>query len=438
MIRRALTHPAALITASVLLACLIALSWLLRTPTYIDPRSTANMGLVAAALIVGEALSYHFPLSVRSNTKIEMGSVPLYLMAVLLPPPLAACTAALGTLAGEFSVREMRHTSRSDAGKQALRYCAVVFAGSLIAHSANGGWAVRAALLVATATMMLSTDILTLPVTAGPLATRGMVRIIGESGRSVILPETGQYAMGVAGAVLAADNPWAVTLLILPVALLYKMSGRARELHQSTIGLLENMADTVDGRDRYTYEHSRRVSARSQSIGRELSVGAKDTELLAIAARVHDIGKLSLPDSVIQSADHLSSQEWAMMQMHPAIGASMLARYPAFVRAAGIVRGHHERWDGKGYPDGLAGTDIPLGARIIAIADSFDAMISERHYRKAMTWERAAGILSAGRGTQWDPEVVNAFLRVVHPELELHRSSLAEAGGVRRNLPDRI
>ena len=239
------------------------------------------------------------------------------------------------------------------------------------------------------------------------------------------LPEAGQYGLALIGVALAAIDPWATTLLILPIGLLYRTSKRARELHESTRLFLENLADSVDSRDPYTHEHSKRVTTWTQELLRELGVVNQEAHLITTAARVHDIGKISLPDEILHKHGRLTPDEWAVMEQHPVIGADTLTKQPAFAksfaRGAAIVRSHHERWDGRGYPDRLAGADIPFGARIVAVADSFDAMTNDRPYRKGMTWERAAGILSAGRGTQWDPEVVSAFLRILVLRLEAAR-----------------
>jgi HD-GYP domain-containing protein (c-di-GMP phosphodiesterase class II) len=136
-----------------------------------------------------------------------------------------------------------------------------------------------------------------------------------------------------------------------------------------------------------------------------------EKELVASAARVHDIGKIGLPDSVLLNEGKLNEQEVAIMQTHPDAGAQLLRRYHEFSRGIDIVRHHHERWDGLGYPAGLKGQTIPFGARIVAVADSFDAMTSDRPYRQGMSSEVACGILTAGKGTQWDAEVVDAFIR---------------------------
>jgi HD-GYP domain-containing protein (c-di-GMP phosphodiesterase class II) len=146
---------------------------------------------------------------------------------------------------------------------------------------------------------------------------------------------------------------------------------------------------------------------------RELGLGGPDADLILSAARVHDVGKIGIPDGVLNKPGALDPEERAIMETHSARGAELLRRYPDFARGVAIVRHHHERWDGRGYPNHKAGYDIPLGARVIAVADSFDAMTSHRPYRKGMSKERARLILREGRGTQWDAQVGDAFLQAI-------------------------
>jgi len=138
-----------------------------------------------------------------------------------------------------------------------------------------------------------------------------------------------------------------------------------------------------------------------------------EVDLILAAARVHDIGKIGVPDAILNKAGRLTEEERATMEQHPVRGAALLQRYRDFVRGVAVVRHHHERWDGTGYPDGLAGMDIPFGARVIAVADSYDAMTSDRPYRTGMPIPKAAAILREGRGAQWDATIVDAFLRTI-------------------------
>ena len=149
-------------------------------------------------------------------------------------------------------------------------------------------------------------------------------------------------------------------------------------------------------------------------------------ERVRIAAELHDIGKMAIPEAILAKPGALSEGEWALMRQHTVAGERIIASSPALADVAPLVRSSHERWDGKGYPDRLVAEQIPRGARIIAVCDSYHAMTSDRAYRRALSPETALAELRAGAGTQFDPEVVNAFLRL---DTRLRRS-----GGDRRQL----
>jgi HD-GYP domain-containing protein (c-di-GMP phosphodiesterase class II) len=219
--------------------------------------------------------------------------------------------------------------------------------------------------------------------------------------------------MAVPGALAVADQPLALALFVAPTALVYRHFKRAKELHAGTYRLLERLADTVDQRDAYTGGHSQRVAELCKVILKATPLGGPEAELIVAAARVHDIGKIDVPDHVLQKPGPLTPAERALMQEHPERGAALLLNNPGFSRMAEMVRHHHEAWDGSGYPLGLRETAIPFGARVIAVADSFDAMTSDRPYRRGLSPLQATTRLLEGRGAQWDPAVVDALLRAL-------------------------
>lgn len=180
---------------------------------------------------------------------------------------------------------------------------------------------------------------------------------------------------------------------------------------------LQALANALDVRDSETGGHSERVLHYMELITREIGIGGDDAAFLRRGALLHDIGKIGVPDHILRKPAALSEAEWATMRKHPEFGARIIADIPFLQDVAKIVRHHHERWDGKGYPDGLAGEDIPLGARIFAVADSFDAMTSDRPYRRGMTVAAACAEIARCRGTQFDPSVADAFLRIQQDRL---------------------
>src|SRR5256714_95708 len=175
---------------------------------------------------------------------------------------------------------------------------------------------------------------------------------------------------------------------------------------------LQALSNALDVRDSETEGHSRRVVEYMELIIAQLPVAPEHLATLRRGALLHDIGKIGVPDNVLRKPAALSEAEWALMRKHPEHGARIIAQIPFLQDVARIVRHHHEHWDGKGYPDGLAGEAIPLGARVFAVGDSFDAMTSDRPYRRAMSVVEARREVARCRGTQFDPAVVDAFLRV--------------------------
>ncbi|HEX8355683.1 MAG TPA: HD domain-containing phosphohydrolase, partial [Pyrinomonadaceae bacterium] len=183
----------------------------------------------------------------------------------------------------------------------------------------------------------------------------------------------------------------------------------ARRLQAMTRGVVRAIADTLEAKDRYVYGHARRVSGYASAIGRRMRLGTGALEQLSLAALLHDVGKISTPDSILLKPAALSEEERAVVRLHSERGARLLGAVPEMEEVAAAVRHHHENYDGTGYPEGLAGERIPLASRIIHVADAYDAMTSPRPFRDALDHERAVRALTKGAGSQFDPEVVAAF-----------------------------
>jgi diguanylate cyclase (GGDEF)-like protein/PAS domain S-box-containing protein len=175
--------------------------------------------------------------------------------------------------------------------------------------------------------------------------------------------------------------------------------------------MLNALVSAVDNKDRYTRRHSEDVLKYSIQIANELGLDEQTLFEVKIAALLHDVGKIGVPDDILRKPGKLTDEEFAAIKQHPTMGAIMVNAVPGFEATLDAVRFHHERWDGRGYPEGLAGEKIPLLGRLMAVADAYSAMTTDRPYRKAMDTERADEILKSGAGTQWDPVCVEAFLR---------------------------
>ena len=192
---------------------------------------------------------------------------------------------------------------------------------------------------------------------------------------------------------------------------------RSRRIESMSVELVETLAAAVDAKDRYTIGHARRVADYAALIGRELGLADDEVGDLTKEALLHDVGKISVPDAVLNKPGRLDDEEYETIKSHTVAGFSILGKSEALVGAAAVARWHHERFDGSGYPDGLVGDEIPLHARIVAVADAYDAMCSDRVYRPRLPEQIVRGELLAGRGTQFDPECVNAFMRVAETGL---------------------
>jgi putative nucleotidyltransferase with HDIG domain len=166
----------------------------------------------------------------------------------------------------------------------------------------------------------------------------------------------------------------------------------------------------VEAKDPYTRRHSEQVAHYAVNLARHMALPANEVELVRVAALLHDIGKIGVPDSVLTKPGPLTQEEFALIQGHPAQGAEILRHISVFAGEALLVRHHHESWSGGGYPDGLAGEHIPLGARIINVADSIDAMLMHRTYKEAFTVAFVQGELARCAGDQFDPAVTRAAL----------------------------
>jgi putative nucleotidyltransferase with HDIG domain len=178
------------------------------------------------------------------------------------------------------------------------------------------------------------------------------------------------------------------------------------------LATLSALASALDARERETRAHSTRVQGYTLTLARAMRVPEAELKAMGAGALLHDVGKIGIQDAILLKPGALTDEEWAVMRRHPLIGAEILQRLTHLEGAREIVVAHQERWDGSGYPAGLKGTAIPLCARIFAVADAFDAMTSDRPYRKKMTYADARKEIERCAGTQFDPEVVEAFLGI--------------------------
>ncbi len=214
-------------------------------------------------------------------------------------------------------------------------------------------------------------------------------------------------------AVLRTISVWHVLLALFPLTLVHVSFSGYVKLQTEARKTFEQISRLLDERDHYTAVHSQEVAELAVQIAMEMGLPQNEIENVDIAARVHDIGKVAVPDSILLKPGPLSDEEWEMMKRHPVISAELIEGLEIYGLVVDAVRHEHERWDGSGYPDGLRAEQIPLIARIIAAADIHNALTTDRPYRKAFSAEQTVGILAEMRGTDLDPEVADALLRVI-------------------------
>ena len=228
------------------------------------------------------------------------------------------------------------------------------------------------------------------------------------------------------------------------IGLLNKASDRYRELKDLLVGLTRSLASAVDAKDPYTYGHSERVARIAVELGRELNLGEDELSDIYLAGLLHDVGKIGIRDEVLCKHGPLTPDEQEHIQQHPQIGHAILQDLHQISSLLPGVLHHHERYDGKGYPMRLAGEQIPRIARILAVADSYDAMSTSRPYRQGLAPDRVEDILIEGSGEQWDPRVIEVFQRIVPRLRSIREHGLGESlrqaldGALRDNGSSRI
>jgi HD-GYP domain-containing protein (c-di-GMP phosphodiesterase class II) len=259
-----------------------------------------------------------------------------------------------------------------------------------------------------------------------------------QGNREMLLHDIALYPIGMLVALVYTHDVPALILFILPMVIIYVSFRNNVLVRRQAQAVLETLADIIDCRDPYTAEHSRRVAEYAAAIAWQMGLSDEDCQMVQASARIHDLGKVTWRDDLLFKPGKLTAEEMERVREHPATGARIVEGLAHYQKGVPLIRHHHEWIDGSGYPDGLKGDTIPLGARILAVADAYDAMTSDRPYRKALSEEEALRRLVAGAGTQFDGEVVQAFLDWVDSRgEELHGAAREEAAAI-RELPGEV
>jgi putative two-component system response regulator len=219
------------------------------------------------------------------------------------------------------------------------------------------------------------------------------------------------------------------TLAVQNEMLEQKVRDRTRELRQSRLEIVNRLVHAAEYRDTETASHINRMSRYSAALARARGLGEQECEIVLVASKMHDIGKIGIPDQILLKKGGLEPEEWEVMKTHTEIGAGILSGSDSKILQAGhvIALSHHEKWDGSGYPRGLSGTDIPLYGRINAVSDVFDALTTRRPYKPAWTVAAAMAEIEAGKGRHFDPDLVALFEEIL-PEILQIREGFSRAG----------
>lgn len=262
-----------------------------------------------------------------------------------------------------------------------------------------------------------------------PDCTQNQERLLLLAEQSMLLSKNNGYKNGIFDVVSALDvdfwNSVALNTLARVIAKRHSQWGfnfedelvkrfiKAKKLPKIPVDVVSSLACAIDAKDTYTRGHSQAVSNYAEALARAVNLSEKKVHRIKLAALLHDVGKIGIAEQILRKPGALTDHEWEVMKQHPIIGVKkVLEPVTSLKDLIPIVKHHHERVDGYGYPDRLAGDEIPIGAKIVAIADSFHALISHRPYRKAMGLEKAVQILRTGAGTQWDKELVDVFISI--------------------------
>jgi Response regulator containing a CheY-like receiver domain and an HD-GYP domain len=214
-------------------------------------------------------------------------------------------------------------------------------------------------------------------------------------------------------ALIYALSPWYMILMLSPLFIVQISLREHMKLQRQAHLAFEKIAKIVSSRDPYTGIHSEEVAELAVKLAKVLNLPEKEIARIDTAARVHDLGKIAVPDAILLKPGPLTEEEWKVMKQHPVVSAEILSGLEIYKDCVDIIRHEHEHWDGSGYPDGLKGEEIPLGSRIIAVADVWHALISDRPYRKAYTKEEARKIMKEMAGKVLDPKLVEIFLQIL-------------------------
>ena len=392
---------------------------LLTVITTQDKRPTLTPGeiLVAIGFVMLIALARRFPLRISTSRTIAADTGLIFATLLVIPMPWGPFVAGLGVLIDLLSSRYSLSDTVINADVTIVKVFSVqgiyLLLGGTVLPKFNDVSVIVP--LVGAGLALLAVDRLLIAAQAAFDSSNDRWQIMFDSWGLSVKEKVALLLLGVYATVLYEVQPWALLMTAVPVVMIYlsMRNGVQKELELQTWDAVRSLADLIDRRDPYTAGHSSRVALLARQLALELGLTWHEVETIRAAAQAHDLGKIEIDASILCKPGPLNDDEWELMRCHPKSGADIVSRFPEFARGAEYVRYHHETLDGQGYPYGLSGTDIPVGAQIIAVADAFDAMTTDRPYRKALPMNVVLKELKRNAGTKWDKRIVAALLRTL-------------------------
>jgi putative nucleotidyltransferase with HDIG domain len=405
-----------IIAAGVLIGMAIA------TAAMPEPTLAGLMLVTAIFVLLGWIGGSRQALISESSTH-TMGTAASIAAILTLPFPIAILSIALSKTLAETYLLSRGHA-------RSWRAFVVNSGGAVIANASAGGayhalrgdqylWnhGVTTFLAFPSLLALVGTyDVMSVLVVTGAITLSSKERpgpVFLNLTRGVFYPETSLIFVGIVLAVIWHLNPILSLIMVVPLVLSVGSFESAARLKKETVEAVLRMAESIDYRDTGTYDHSRRLASLTRSLGLSVGLTPEHVEEIVLASYVHDLGKIGVSNEILFKNGPLTPEEKTIMEEHPVIGANILESYSAFAGSVDIVKHHHERWDGNGYPDGLKSDQIPVGSRVITIVDSFDSMTADRPYRDGMSVDEAMRRLKDGLGTQFDPTLCAVFINLL-------------------------
>lgn len=383
------------------------------------PTNPARALVLATLFVAGAVVAGRFPLHLTHKTKVSVDTAAYMAAALVFEPTIAMLVAALGM----GIAQGLNHDSWEETAFNTAQAALYVGTGSIVFHGLAGAplsptpaFATIGAMVACAIAMHVLNTLTVAIVAAGQQGIAPFRSWIG--GLRLDLPEhVAQFLFGVLLAVVALDYLWMLPVFALPIVVVYVSLRRNLEIRTATAAAIESLADIVDLRQPDKAGHSQRVAELTRRLAERLGLPGAEIERIVAAARVHDVGKVDLNPAIALRSGDPALPATGEERLHPVVGARLIAQFPNYVAVARDVLHHHESWDGAGYPDGLAGEAIPIGARLISVAEAYDSLTSPRSTRPSIAPDTALRELERGAGRQWDPRVVQVMAAIAREDV---------------------